>query len=246
MHSQPRTRFVPVVALALALQGCIGTMSSSAPYYPDDWPALDIREGCPELSGTYHAVSEAAAPLDYSYLGRPRTVFTLVLVPVPVGPEVDAPALGRRLLPWHLAGASETSPELPLYPAGSPAGLWAGLEQYTEALGVDLDASGDESGADWVRIRAASEGRLAVTAGRAEAVLLAFASPQPADCKDGALEIGGGFRSPPIEGAETVYASHHFYPAVDGSLVMLESQSWAERNGRTLSFDKWWRWRRIE
>jgi len=246
MHSQPRARLVPVVALALALQGCIGTMSSSAPNYPDDWPALDIRAGCPDLSGTYHAVSEAAAPLEYPYLGRPRTVFSVVIVPVPVGPEVDAPVLGRRLLPWHLAGASEASPEFPPYPAGSPPDLWAGLEQYTEALGVDLDAPGDESGTDWVRIQAVPEGRLAVTAGRAEAVLLAFDSPQAADCKDGALEIGGGFRSPPSEGAETVYAFHHFYRAVDGSLVMLESQSWASGNGKTLSFDKWWRWRRLE
>jgi hypothetical protein len=59
------------------LTGC-GTMTSSLPVYPSDWPGrMAGVEGpdCPDISGLYAAVSEPAAPMVYPPGGTPKEMF---------------------------------------------------------------------------------------------------------------------------------------------------------------------------
>ncbi len=227
---------------AFGLSGCIaGTTTSSRPIYPADWPALTSPapgRTCPDLTGTYRAISEEAAPLVYRLGGGPHDMFMFI----PVGPEEPAPPLGTRLLPWHLAGEFDEGSE-----------TWSSLMAF--AAQPDLG-----NGAGWVRIRGEPDDALLVAAGLDDQTILQMAlsrrrqglltyKPGRYKCEGGGVVIYGAFPPPPEENptgaAYGVGARCTFYRAVDGSLVMLEDAYTGVPQG-TMLFKKWWRWRPVE
>lgn len=238
------------VALAACLTGCAGTWVSSEPLYPADWPAPEASTAQgdrADLSGTYRALSDPAGPLEYPPGGHPREMFFFVTF----GPPVPPPRLGRRILPWHLAGCA--GPE--------DQELWSALERFADALEPDAEHPDGREELGWVRLVERGEGTLDVACGVGGETLCSFAlEPAPAGSGgiwrlprgstlvDGALVVHGAYRVSPLEcspGAERVAAgTFAFRRAVDGSLLMLESPSWAPAGGEVV-FRKWWRWRTI-
>jgi hypothetical protein len=226
---------------AWLLAGC-GTMTSSVPVYPGDWPARVIGAGavaCPEISGIYAAVSEPAAPLVYPAGGAPKEA--AFLVPLPYL-RVDAPQqLGRRNLAWHLASRFEAD------------------EQLTRFSNVIAAGHADTA---WVRLMPPSAGIIKVVAGVGGKTLVTY-DLLPRDrrkselwtyqhgytCRDGKLLVRGVFPVPKEEQwpeVENPVAAglFTFMRAEDGSLVMLESVYYAN-GAKEISFQKWWRWRRL-
>ena len=242
-----------VTALAACLVGCAGTWTSSDPLYPADWPAL-VASGdaqtCPDLTGTYRAVSDPAGPLEYPPGGHPREMFMFVTF----GPPRPVPALGRRILSWQLAGAD----------GPADGDLWSGLERFAAAMRADPAHPDGQDEVGWVRVSAGAAGRFDIDCGIAEDTLLTFVlGPSPAPSLwealwflpahgyttvDGAMVIHGAFPASPVESRpgpnRFAGGSFTFHRAVDGSLVMLESLHWAPAGGEVV-FRKWWRWRRI-
>jgi len=235
-------RCLTITAAAFAISGCIaGTMASSRPVYPADWPALASPSSgrvCPDLTGTYRAVSDEAAPLVYRPGGGPHEMFMFI----PVGPDEPAPPLGTRLLPWHLAGEFDEG-----------SATWSSLMDY--AAQPDL---GD--GAGWVRIHEQPDGALLVVVGLDDETILQMTlsrrrqglltyKPRRYKCGGGGVVIYGAFPPPPEENptgaTHGVGARCTFYRATDGSLVMLEDAYTGVHQG-TMLFEKWWRWRLVE
>jgi hypothetical protein len=226
------------MAALLGISGC--AVSSSRPVYPDDWPALESSAAgrdCPNLSGTYRAVSEEAAPLVYPRGRAPQDKFF-----IPLGPPHPVPPLGLRLLPWHLAGQFDEE-----------SATWLSLENYAALADRVSDAG-------WVRVREQPDGSIAISAGLDDETLLRVAltresqgiwtyKPQVYKCNDGGLVVYGAFPPPPVENPRgqpfAVGAICTFYPAADGSLVMLEEAYTGVDQG-TMSFSKWWRWLPVE
>lgn len=228
-------------ALAALVAGCAGTYTSSTPVYPKDWPARLTSEdasGCPDLSGTYRAVSEPAAPLVYPPGGAPAEMAFLV----PYA-KAKTPPLGRRMLAWHLAG--KFGPNDPLL---------HDLKRFAAAIN-DADAA-------WVRVLPGVDGKINVTCGlRHEAIVRFDLAPRNPDksefwnyqpgyiCRNGSLIVRGVFPVPAAERGHTNNEDPHaagvftFSRATDGSLVMLEDLYWSQ--GQEVVFAKWWRWRRI-
>jgi hypothetical protein len=222
----------------IGISGCVS--SSSRPVYPDDWPSLEASVAgrtCPNLSGTYRAVSEEAAPLVYPPGRAPQEKFF-----IPIGPPEPVPPLGLRLLPWHLAGQ---------YDAESPT--WLALKNYAA-----LSDRGRDAG--WTHVRGQADGSIAISAGLDHETLLRVTltresqgiwsfKPQVYECEDGGLVVYGAFPPPAVENprgqTSVIGAKCTFYPATDGSLVMLE-EAYTGVSGGTMSFSKWWRWLPVE
>lgn len=223
------------------LTGC-GTMTSSIPVYPSDWPGrMAGVEGpeCPDISGLYAAVSEPAAPMVYPPGGAPKEA--VFLVPIPFATAEAPRHLGRRNLAWHLASRFEEDEQ---------------LVRFSKTI-----ASGD-AGSAWVRVKPPSAGVIKILAGVGSKTLVTY-DLLPRDgrkselwtyqhgykCRDGKLLVRGVFPVPKEEqepGVENPIAAglFTFMRAEDGSLVMLENIYYS-RGGQEISFQKWWRWRRL-
>lgn len=252
---------IAAALLSLALSGCAGTVKSSRAIYPENWPALAKPESgreCPDLSGTYLALSDEAPPLVYPAGGQPSRM----ILSVPYGGPVPLPTLGKRVLTWHLAGMRAE-----LRGASIKAGMsfkdyeaqWDALARY--AALVEADAVHPDGGArtGLVRIREMDGGVLEVHAGLHDRNVLSLRVkkyPPRAwtyqnssyKCRDGGLLITSYFLPPDVEnpaGLPETYSDGTFYRAVDGSLVMLEESSVSITNAYTSPFQKWWRWQPV-
>ena len=239
-------RFPGVIILAVGLSGCAGVWVSSRPVYPESWPALEASRNCPDLTGTYRLVSDEAAPLVYPPGGHPREMVMFITY----GDPEPVPALGRRVLAWHLAGAFEDAdPE-----------VWGPLA--VDAPPLDSAPAGPEDGParGWVEIRGPEGDTLAVRAGRDGTPFLEMELREESpglwtykshvyQCEGGGVAIIGSFPPPPVENphgaSAAIGAQFTFYRAVDGSLVALEAAHTGVRDGNMV-FKKWWRWRRLE
>lgn len=240
-----RIRRSAVLILAVGLSGCAGTWISARPIYPDSWPALilpDTERTCPDLSGTYRALSDEAAPLVYPPGGHPREMFMFVTF----GKPVRVPPLGRRLLPWHLAGAFQNEDHY----------VWSALTHYADALEADATQSGPKEEAGWVQVRELPDSVIEVRAGLHDQTLLDLVLRRETqglwaykshiyECEDGGLVVRGSFPPPPVEsptGATiNVGAKFTFFHAADGSLVALEEAYTGVSQGNMV-FNKWWIW----
>ena len=210
-----------VLVLAVSLSSCAGTLGSARPLYPDAWPALvvpDADRACPDLSGKYRAVSEEAGPLIYPPGGNPREMFMFVKY----GHAPAAPRLGRRILPWHLAGAF----------ASSDPEAWSALTAFSAALGADAAPANTENQAGWVQVQQQQpDGVISVRAGLAEQTLVSVVLSKEAqgpweykshtyDCKDHGLKVVGSFLAPAVEnvggGTGHAGAAFTFFRTVDG------------------------------
>lgn len=240
-----------LAALGLFCAGCV--TSSSEPIYPADWPALVKSKpdgSVPDLTGTYRAVSEPAAPLEYPSGGRPQEWFFFV----PIGGRVPNPSLGRRTLAWHLAGLS-----------GKDDGeLWKGLERFSAALMPDARHPDGREDLGWVRLSRGAADAIDVRCGVDSETILEFVLERDTDSTflaelgsrpsgyavvDGGVQVCSTFPASPAECSPgpdaTAVGYFTFHPAADGSIVMLESLYGAPAGGE-IAFQKWWRWRRIE
>jgi hypothetical protein len=231
------------LVVAAWLPGCY--VLSGRPIYPDRWPSTstaDPRSACPDISGTYRALSDEAPPLAYPPGDAPHMA--------PFGSPPPAPPLGRRVLAWHLAGTGKGKEE------------WAALIAYAGSVEADLFPSGRGEDPGWVRVQQQPGGLIEVQAGLREQASVQFAireysgwgegfagAARAYQCREGGLTVWGGFEPPPAENpsGETggAYAKCTFSRAVDGSLVMLEEPYAGVPRG-TMAFKKWWRWRPIE
>jgi hypothetical protein len=189
------------------------------------------------LTGTYLALSEEAAPLVYRRGGRPQEVFLFV----PIGPPEPTPALGRRVLPWHLAGEGDQASE-----------VWKQLKEFAIQTSVDGNAGAVDvrEGLDEViEVRVLVNEQTFLQLDLHKGQRHWTYAPQRYECKSGALIVHGAFLPPPEEnptGApEGVAATNRFYAGVDGSLLMLEVPV-AGAVGHDVLFQKWWRWRRVD
>ncbi len=230
--------FQLLLACSLVLCSCVTNLEDRPrPLYPADWPARDLGHQQPDLSGVYRAVSEEAAPLVYPPGGHPRRWGLFgdrdELMP--------SPKLGRRVLPWMLAG---------VFRPNDPA--WGEMLRYQQSLTTE---SGKESA--WVRIRQDKDGRIEIRAGIGDVVKFVhelrheeigtrgYPSAYTYDWEDGGMLVISGFPEPHEENPNggIAHANCYFYRARDGSLVMAEEMF----HGRgTLKFKKWWRWRRMD
>lgn len=225
--------------LIASLAGCAGTWSSGRPLYPDGWPALKSSRECPDLSGTYRAVSEEAGPLRYRPGEHPREMFFFVTYGKP---ELLSP-LGRRILTWHLAGVFDGE-------------VWNALQRYAALL----DTAHPDMDSGWVRVTRRPDGALGIQAGRDDKQVLDLTLRKEShgwgryksgvyDCKDGGLMVIGAFPPPPVENPTgqrlEAAAKFTFFRAADGSLVGLE-EKYADVVEGNLAFKKWWRWRWID
>ena len=244
-----------LITLALLLAGC-GTRESSVPLYPSDWPALvkGSGESCPDISGTYRAVSEPVGPLLYPKGGAPREDLFFIKIG-----EVPTPKLGRRVLPWHLA----------VRPSEDVRDSLASFDLLLRPDDAHPDGKVDLG---WVRITRADAGQFRIECGVDEQVMFAFmlkpapaqspvewlvSSPRGYVVDDGALAT---YCSITASKMEHVYLNKYgkaldyyedaggyftFRCAADGSLVMVENLFYQRTRSNSLSFQKWWRWRRI-
>jgi hypothetical protein len=242
-----RIRCFAVLILAVGLARC-GIVVSSQPIYPNSWPAmatLDKGQTCPDISGTYLAVSNEAAPLVYPPGGHPREIFMFV----PVGKPEPVPPLGRRILPWHLAGEFDRKSD-----------LWNTLGRYATTVEADVAYSDQKADTGWVRVQKLPDGLVEIRTGFRDQTLLNLALKKEVQsrwtykshiytCKHGGLVVVGGFSPPPVENptgaTHGVGARCTFFRAVDGSLVMPEKQYFGPPQGNMV-FNKWWRWQPIE
>ena len=126
-RSASRFFYLVFLILATCLSGCAGTWVSGRPIYPDSWPAMVTEPGCPDISGKYRALSDEAAPLVYPPGRHPREMFFFVTY----GKPEPVPLLGRRILPWHLAGAFK----------GRDQEVWHALTQYAATIEAEANNS---------------------------------------------------------------------------------------------------------
>jgi len=169
---------------------------------------------------------------------------------VTYGKPEPLPALGRRLLPWQLAGAfRETDRE-----------LWSALNDYASILDANAVCPDANTKAGWVRVDEMPNSTVKVRAGYDGRVLVNLTLRKEAqglwtyksgiyECKEGGLVVFGSFPPPQEENPTNqnldVGAKFTFFRAVDGSLVALE-EAYTGVNQGNMVFKKWWRWRRIE
>lgn len=235
--------------LTVVLSGCAGTWVSSRPIYPDSWPALVLMDSgqiCPDISGKYLAVSDEAAPLVYPPGGHPRDMFMFVTY----GAPKPIPPIGRRVLPWHLAGEFDHKSD-----------VWATLSRYSALLKDYPSNSNRKDDAGWVQVQKLQSDLIEVRAGLHDQMLVLLKLRNEVqgwwtyrshiyECEDGGLVVYGGFPPPPVENpagrpSAVIGAVFTFYRTVDGSLVALEEAYTGVGRGNML-FNKWWIWRRIE
>jgi len=239
-------RFLSVLIVAVGLPGCAGVWVSSRPVYPADWPAMEISQACPDLSGRYRMVSDEAAPLVYPPGGHPRQMIMFVSY----GDPEPVPTLGRRVLAWHLAGAFQDR----------DVELWNSLATNASPLDSNPVAAAEDAAAGWVEIRGPDGDTLAVRAGRDDAPFLEIELREESkglwtykshvfQCEAGGVAIVGSFPPPPVENpygsSAAIGAQFTFYRTIDGSLVALE-EAHTGVGGGNMVFKKWWRWRRLE
>jgi hypothetical protein len=191
-------------------------------------------------------VSDEAAALVYPPGGHPREMFFFVTYgkPEPLRP------LGRRILPWHLAGAFHHRDH----------NVWNALTRYAAILESDPTPSLPKDEAAWVHMKELPDGGIEVRAGfhdhsllnlvlREESQGLWTYKSHVCECKDGGLVVIGSFPPPRVENPTAdpldVGAKFTFFRATDGSLVGLEEAYTGVPQGNMV-FNKWWRWRRIE
>lgn len=231
---------------AMGLSGCAGTWTSGRPIYPSSWPALETGHGCPDLSGTYRAVSDEAAPLVYPPGQAPREMFFFVTYGKPLPP----PPLGRRTLTWHFAGSFSSRDQA----------LWNALTRYANALNAEAAKSGPKGEAGWVEVRGPENGTVEVHAGIQHRTFLEFSIRKEAQslwtykmhiyqCENGGLVVIGSFPSPPEESptgqSAVIGAKFTFFRAADKSLIALEEAYTGVLEGN-MEFNKWWRWRPVD
>ncbi|MCP5178982.1 MAG: hypothetical protein H6993_18685 [Pseudomonadales bacterium] len=226
----------------LMLTGCVAVRVSSEPVYPENWPAWVAASGCPDISGTYHAISDAAAPLIYPPGGHPR----MSLLVIPMGPLEPVPSLGRRLLPWHLAGLfSERDTTL----FAQLSAFEADVNRFANEEGQDADA--------WVAVTRTAENELTISTGIGASHGPMFSihegrmgwwtyNSRVYQCDHGTLVVTGAFPPPAAENPrgwqdDSVGAHFTFHRAADGSLVALE-EAYTGVSGGNMVFNKWWRW----
>ena len=241
--------FLFAMIVAAVLSSCAGTWTSSRPIYPESWPALgslDTGRVCPDISGKYLAVSDEAGPLVYPPGGHPRDMFMFVTY----GSPKPIPALGRRILPWHLAGEFDQKSD-----------VWAALSRYSALLDDYPANSNRKDNAVWVQVQELQGGLIEVRAGLHDQALLQLELRNEAqgiwtyrshryECEDGGLVVYGAFPPPLVENpygrlSAIIGAIFTFYRTADGSLVALE-QAYTGVGGGNMVFKKWWIWRRIE
>lgn len=239
-----------VLIIAVGHFGCAGVWVSSRPVYPKSWPALvalDAGRTCPDLSGKYRALSDEPAPLVYPPGGHPRKMFMFVSY----GKTEPVPPLGRRILPWHLAGAFQNGDH----------DAWNALTRYAANVEANATNSDSKGGAAWVRVQELPDNLIEVCAGLHDQTLLSFVLRKEAQglwnykshvykCKDGGLVVVGSFPPPTVENpggkpSASIGAVFTFSRTVDGSLVGLE-EAYTGVTGGNMIFNKWWIWRRIE
>lgn len=239
-----------LLIFSLGLSGCAGVWFSSLPVYPENWPAvaaLQAGHTCPDLSGKYRVVSDEAAPLVYPPGGHPREMFMFISY----GKPLPVPPLGRRLLPWHLAGAFQHRDN----------DDWDALARYAAAVGADAALSDPKTDAGWVRLQKLPDDRIEVQAGLHNQKMLDFQLRKEAqgvwnykshvyECSDGGLVIVGNFPPPLVENpggrpSAGIGAFFTFYRTADGSLAALE-EAFTGVGGGNMVFKKWWLWRQIE
>lgn len=248
-------RFLLLLFLFFALPGggCGGTVCSSSPLYPSDWPPI-VRDASseqpPDLSGTYRAVSEPAGPLVYPSGGDP---YQMVMF-IPVGGPIATPTLGRRLLPHYFAGIghdqqlqqrevfyflAELDPDED-HPDGHEDRGWVRLTRKP----VD-NCYRVEFGVDGLPPHAFDFDPRKAPAWHQDLLHLTNANSM----YDGALKYYGVLLVSHAESSNgrlgTSGATFTVYKAADGSIVILESPYWAQAGGEVV-FKKWWRWRRID
>jgi hypothetical protein len=239
-----------VLIFTVGLSGCGGVWVSSRPIYPESWPAIvaiDNGQKCPDLSGKYRAVSEESAPLVYPPGGHPREMFMFVSY----GKPVPVPPLGRRILPWHLAGAFQNIDK----------DAWNALARYAADVEANTTHSDQKSESDWVRVQMLPGNLIEVSAGLHNQTLLNFTVRKEAqglwankshvyECKNGGLLVVSSFPPPTVENpagrpSAIIHAVFTFYRTADGSLLALE-EAYTGVGGGNMVFKKWWIWRRIE
>ena len=232
--------------LFINLSGCAGTWGSGRPIYPGIWPALDTERECPNLSGRYRAMSDEAAPPVYLAGDHPREMFFFVTF----GKPMPVPPLGRRVLPWHLAGAF----------SGSDQEEWNALTTYAATLEAEALHSNPKDETGWVEVQEVAERAIEVRAGLHDRTLLKFVLRKEGqslwtykshiyECEEGGIAVVGSFPPPPEENPTNqkgaIGAKFTFFRGKDGSLIALEEAYTGVAQGNMV-FNKWWRWRRIE
>jgi hypothetical protein len=191
-------------------------------------------------------VSDEAAPLVYAPGDHPREMFFFVAF----GKPVPVPPLGRRVLPWHLAGAFD----------GRDQEDWNALTMYAATLESEAHHSELKDEAGWVEIQEVANGAIDVRAGLHGKTFLNFVLRNEAqslwtykshvyECEDSGIAVVASFPPPPQEDPTgqkgAIGAKFTFFRAADGSLVALEEAYTGVVQGN-MFFNKWWRWRPIE
>ena len=192
-------------------------------------------------------MSDEPAPLLYPPGGHPREMFMFVSY----GKPEPVPPLGRRILPWHLAGAFQNRDH----------DTWKALTHYAANIKADAADSDPTTEAGWVRVQELPDNLIEVRAGLHDQTLLSLVLRKEAqglwkyrshvyECKDGGLVVVNNFPPPAVENpagrpSTVIGAVFTFYRTADGSLVALE-EAYTGVSGGNMVFNKWWRWRRIE
>ncbi len=246
----------PLLFVALFLPGCAGTWSSGEPLYPKDWPPIAAAHdrAHPDISGTYRAVSDPVGPMEYAPGDAPREMIFFISYGDPKTP----PIVGRRILPWHLIGFQDEK----------HAGVLKELEAFSAALRRDAQHPDGQDDLGWVRLSNATRGETNVLTMECgvdrEPMVTATLIPTPKQTpvewltkmpggyrilEDGAYEINSSFPASALEhfpdSNPHAAGTFRFYRTTDGSLVMLESLHYAPAGGE-VTFQKWWRWRRVD
>lgn len=167
------------------------------------------------------------------------------------GKPEPLPPLGRRILPWHLAGIFE----------GRDQDAWNALARYAANFEADATHPDPKDKAGWVRVKQVTDDRIEVRAGLHDQSLLDLGLRKEAqglwkykshvyECKDGGVVVVSNFPPPAVENpagrpSAVIGAVFTFYRAADGSLVALE-EAFTGVGGGNMVFNKWWIWRRIE
>ena len=191
-------------------------------------------------------MSDEAAPLVYALGDQPREMVFFITF----GNPVPVPRLGRRVLPWHLAGAFD----------GRDQEDWNALNMYTDTLEAETRHSDPNGEAGWIEVQPVADIAIDVRAGLHDKTFLHFVVRNEAqslwtykshvyECEKGGIAIVGSFPPPPEENPTgqkgAIGAKFTFFRATDRSLVALEEAYTGVAQGNMV-FNKWWRWQRIE